>query len=201
VFLVAIIALSLIAVPITGGRLSRLADLSLRGKPMIVSALAIQVVIVSVIPTGDPWLHRALHLGSYALAGAFLVANRHTPGFRLIGCGALLNAIAIFANNGVMPASSAALRTAGQLSSTKDFVNSGLVAHPRLLFLGDIFAIPRSWPLHNVFSVGDVCIAVGAAIAIHVVCRGWALRCRDADSRRDGKLDRDRICDGVAPGA
>ena len=169
-FLVAIIALSLIAVPILGGRLSRLADMPLRGKPMIVCALAIQVVIVSVVPAGDPWLHRAFHLGSYLLAGAFLVANRHTPGFRLIGCGALFNAIAIFANDGVMPATSGALRTAGQLSSTNDFVNSGLVAHPRLLFLGDIFAIPRSWPLHNVFSVGDVFIAIGAAIAIHVVC-------------------------------
>lgn len=39
-----------------------------------------------------------------------------------------------------------------------------------LLFLGDVFAIPASWPFANVFSVGDVLIAVGAAYSIHATC-------------------------------
>jgi hypothetical protein len=41
---------------------------------------------------------------------------------------------------------------------------------PRLAFLGDVFAIPRGWPLANVFSVGDVLIAVGAVVAVHGIC-------------------------------
>ena len=42
---------------------------------------------------------------------------------------------------------------------------------PRLAFLGDVFYIPASWPLSNVFSVGDVLIALGVAWAIHGICR------------------------------
>jgi hypothetical protein len=169
VFLVAVVALSLITVPLAGGRLSRLSDMRLRWTPVIFAALAIQVAIVSVAPGGDHLLHRFLHLASYGLAGAFLWANRRQPGIRMVAVGTFLNAVAIVANNGVMPASRSALRMAGEVSRTNGFVNSTGVTHPRLLVLGDIFAIPKAWPLHNVFSIGDVCIAVGAAIAIHAV--------------------------------
>ncbi len=169
-FLVAVVALSLITVPLTGGSLSRLSEMRLRWTPVILAALAIQVVIVSLAPGGDHWLHRALHLVSYGLAGAFLWVNRREAGIPMVALGTLLNATAIVANNGVMPASAGALRTAGLASRTGGFANSTDVAHPRLLVLGDIFAIPKSWPLHNVFSIGDVCIAIGAAIAIHAVC-------------------------------
>ena len=46
-------------------------------------------------------------------------------------------------------------------------LNSAAVAHPRLLFLGDILPVPHAIPFANVYSIGDVCIAVGVAIAIH----------------------------------
>jgi hypothetical protein len=32
----------------------------------------------------------------------------------------------------------------------------------RLAFLGDIFALPESMPMSNVYSIGDIFIAVGA---------------------------------------
>src|SRR5437868_3243138 len=76
VFLIAVVALSLLTVPLAGGRLSRVSDLRLRWTPVIFAALAIQVLIVSVAPGGDHWLHALLHLVSYGLAGAFLWANR-----------------------------------------------------------------------------------------------------------------------------
>ncbi len=169
-FLVAFAAVCLITVPLAGGRLSRLTDVPLRWVGAIFASLVIQVVIVSIVPDGNPWVHRALHLASYVLAAAFLWANRRIVGLWLIALGALLNAIAIFSNNGVMPASAAALRATGRLTSTKGFINSGVLAHPRVRFLGDIFAMPKWLPLHNVFSIGDVCIALGAAIAIHTLC-------------------------------
>lgn len=170
-FIVVFVALVLVTVPLAGGKLSRLADVDLRGVPVIVAALAIQIVIVSLVPGGDPTLHRVLHLASYGLAAAFLVVNRRTPGLPVIAMGALCNVAAIIANGGQMPASPGALRAAGESMKTSGFINSGIVAHPKLLVLGDIFAIPRSWPLHNVFSVGDVCIVVGATIAFHALCR------------------------------
>jgi len=169
VFLAVFAALSLITVPLVGGRIERLAHLGLRWKPVIFGALALQVVIITLLPGGNPGLHRVLHLVSYALAAGFLVVNRRIPGMLLIAIGAACNVIAIVANNGIMPASAGALRAAGQMPTTGAFLNSGLLAHPHLLFLGDVFAIPRGVPLNNVFSIGDVCIALGAAVMIHTV--------------------------------
>ena len=183
-FLVAFAALCLITVPLAGGRLSKLADVRLRWVAAIFASLFIQVVIISILPDGNPWIHRTLHLVSYVLAAAFLVVNRRIVGLWVIALGALLNAIAIFSNNGVMPASEGALRAAGRLETTKGFINSGVLAHPRMSFLGDIFAMPRWLPLHNVFSIGDVCIGIGFAITIHTLCESrLALRGGKASPR------------------
>ena len=167
-FLTAFVALSLLTVPLFGCRLERLSQVRLRRAPLIFAALAIQIVIVNVMPGGNPGLHQALHLFSYGLAAMFLIANRRVAGMWLLAIGAAANFSAIVANNGIMPASAGALRAAGEAPSTK-FLNSAFIAHPRLLFLGDVFAIPKAWPLHNVFSIGDVCIAFGAGIAIHSI--------------------------------
>ena len=43
-------------------------------------------------------------------------------------------------------------------------MNSGVQDPPRLLFLGDIWSIPNGWPLANVFSIGDVIIAIGVFV-------------------------------------
>jgi hypothetical protein len=170
VFLVVLVTLSVLTVPLAGGRVSALADTRFRGAPLIFAALAIQVAIITVAPGGSPLVHRILHVATYALAAAFLLVNHRVAGLRAVALGAALNVTAISANSGVMPASTSALRFAGQLVHTRQFLNSTALAHPKLLFLGDVFAIPGSWPLHNVFSIGDVCIAVGAATAIHSLC-------------------------------
>src|SRR5206468_329874 len=83
----------------------------------------------------------------------------------LLCLGGALNLVAITANRGAMPASPTAEAAAG-LTGT-DPANSAVLAHPHLAFLGDVFAIPASWPLHNVFSVGDVVLVVGTALLIH----------------------------------
>ena len=38
-------------------------------------------------------------------------------------------------------------------------------------FLGDIFHTPAWMPIHNVFSVGDIEIVLGAFLLLHFVCR------------------------------
>jgi Family of unknown function (DUF5317) len=101
----------------------------------------------------------------------FLAANWRVPGVPLTALGAALNLLAIAANGGVMPASPAALAAAGLPVDRPGFSNSAALAEPRLAFLGDVFAIPASWPLSNVFSVGDVLIGVGLAWGVHRVCR------------------------------
>ena len=36
--------------------------------------------------------------------------------------------------------------------------------------LGDVFATPSSWPLYNVYSVGDITIVLGVLVLLHGVC-------------------------------
>ena len=106
---------------------------------------------------------------SYLFAVGFLFENRKIPGMWLIGLGTSLNLAAILANGGVMPATRHALAVAGLPVDVAHFKNSMALASPKLSFLGDVFAIPKSLPMSNVFSIGDICIALGAAVSIHRV--------------------------------
>ena len=167
-----VIVLVFVSVPLTGGRLERLADLDLRGVRWLMAALVAQLLIIVVVPGGDTDVHRAVHVATYAAGAVFLWANRRIPGMLVLGAGSMLNALAITANGGVMPASRDAMRAAGMpLPARGEFVNSAPVDDARLQLLGDVLAIPSWLPGAKVFSVGDVLIAVGAVIVVHVACR------------------------------
>ena len=164
------VVLALVTVPLAGGRIGRLAEVRLRWAPLLFAALALQMVILVVVPGWNDVLLRAVHLGTYGMLFTFLWVNRRIPGIWIVGVGGALNLIAIAANAGVMPAGPAAVRSAGIAPNADEFTNSGLLDHPRLLFLGDIWAIPRGWPLANVFSIGDVVIAIGIFAVVHSLC-------------------------------
>jgi hypothetical protein len=168
--LVAAALACVLSVPLTGGRLARLADLRLRRTWAVLAALALQVVIVTVAPGGSAALHEGLHVASYALAAMFVVANRRVRGLPLLAAGAASNLLAIVANHGVMPASAHAMRIAG-IASSAHFSNSAALAHPRLLALGDVVGVPGPAPLANVLSVGDVVIMAGLLAVLHLACR------------------------------
>ena len=86
----------------------------------------------------------------------------------MIGVGAFLNALAITVNGGLMAASRTAERIAG-LHMRPGFENSAPLAHPHLLWFGDIIPLPG--PLPNVLSIGDCLIYVGMLVLLHRVCR------------------------------
>lgn len=157
-------------VPLAGGRLSALADLRFRGVGLLVGTLAIQVLILAVLDGGNRTLLGAVYIATFLAAGAFILANRRVPGVLLLGLGGALNATAIIANGGVMPARAGALEAAGRPVTEEGFRNSAAVADPHLPWLGDTFAIPSGVPLANVFSVGDVVLALGALVLLHVAC-------------------------------
>jgi hypothetical protein len=156
----AIVAVALLM----GRRFDRLAELRLRAVWAVGAALAIQIVVFSLVHVGDV-VGAVMHIASYALAGWFVFANRSIPGVVLIAAGGALNLIAIAANDGVMPASESAMRIAG-VEGSGGFQNSAAVADPNLLFLGDVIPIPLPEPLGNVASVGDIVIVVGAAALV-----------------------------------
>lgn len=164
------LGLALLLVPLLGGALSRLADLSLWSRWLVLYALGLQVLAISVFPGWPRPALVALHGSSYMLAGVFVWLNRHVAGLPVLAAGAGLNAATIALNGGQMPASASALHAAGIEQQAEHYVNSGVVADPRMSFLGDVFASPSWLPLQNVYSFGDVLILLGAVWLVHSTC-------------------------------
>jgi Family of unknown function (DUF5317) len=162
--------LGIASVPLTGGDLGALAQVRLRHAWLIPAALAIQVYITTIGPSGSRGAHAAAHLGSYLLAGAFIFANRDLPRIWPVALGGALNLLVITVNGGVMPADADALQRAGWPSVSDQFENSTALAHPRLLFLGDVFAVPKWIPFANVFSIGDLLLVLGGIAVVHRLC-------------------------------
>jgi MFS family permease len=168
VILVAFVALAIGTVPLARGSLRALADVRFRAGWLLGVAIAAQLWAL-LAPDTAVGARAVVHTLTYPAGIAFIWVNRRIPGLWIVGLGATLNLIVIAANGGVMPAAPHALAIAGLPADPGTFVNSGAIADARLAFLGDIFAIPASWPLANVFSPGDACIAIGAAVTIHRV--------------------------------
>ena len=162
--------LAILTVPLTGASLGPMARLPIYSTWLIWASMAAQMVI-TIVPGFPNSLGQPVHMLTLGMAAAFMWSNRHLCGSILIAFGAGLNAAAILANNGTMPASRWAWRDAGFAEMTSSFENSNVVGSARLWWLGDIFAIPASWPLSNVFSFGDIIIVIGVGYFAHRSCR------------------------------
>jgi hypothetical protein len=164
-FLLPSIAVGLLLAVFLGGRPSRLQAVDFRRAWTVIVALGIQFVLFSPLTADVPEpVVEAVHLGTYALLGLFAVANRHIRALAPILLGLTLNALAIVANGGRMPASAAAARAAGI-----DHLTNISTGATHLRFLGDVFALPGQLPLANVFSIGDILIGLGVIAFIVLV--------------------------------
>lgn len=148
-----------------GGKLQRLATLRWRWLWLFYLALGIRIVAFpfSFLPWHTPeGAAKVLYLVSYGVLVLAVGLNGRIPGVAVVATGMLLNVVAISANGGHMPAVPAALRAAG-LHFTQSR-NSEVLAHPHLSWLIDRWAAPGWVPWANVFSVGDVIVAVGTVV-------------------------------------
>ena len=141
-----------------------LADIRFRWGPLILVGFLAQIVLFS-----DPVAERVgdagplLYVASTLLVGAAVLRNLDLPGMPIIVLGAISNMAAILANGGFMPADPGALAAVG-MSAPTVYSNSAVVAAPALEPLIDRFALPRWLPMANVFSIGDVLLAVGLVV-------------------------------------
>jgi Family of unknown function (DUF5317) len=161
------IALALPLALLCGGRLGRISSLKLRGLWLFFLAFGIQVVAFpfAVLPwtTGED-AAKVLWLASYGCLLVAAVLNRRILGAQVVAVGMALNLVAILANGGRMPATPEAMEAAGLSFAVKH--NSVAASDPNVPWLVDRFAAPEWVPLTNVFSVGDVVIAVGAVVLV-----------------------------------
>jgi hypothetical protein len=155
----------------TGGHLGGLAEIRFRWAPLILVGFVSQIVLFS-----DPVAERVGSLGpllyvvSTMLVGVAILRNWSLTGIPVVALGALSNLAAILANGGYMPASPDALAALGKSAPTI-YSNSAVVAQPALELLIDRFALPPWVPFANVFSIGDVVLAIGVAVVVVVAMR------------------------------
>jgi hypothetical protein len=157
---------------VAGGRLEGLANVRFHWWPLAIAGLLVQVVLFSGRVDGlvGGW-GPAIYVGSTVAVLAAVVRNLRIPGLAVVALGAASNLAAILANGGYMPADPAALAAAGYGGPASGYSNSVVSAAPALRLLTDIFAVPAGLPLANVFSIGDVLIAVGVALTITLAMR------------------------------
>ncbi|MBI1730599.1 DUF5317 domain-containing protein [Candidatus Acetothermia bacterium] len=169
-FLLWAIPIGIVVGYLLGGRLKNLNQINLHAPWLIFVALGIQLLI---FPIGKgtpiiPFATEYLHIASYLILGIFVLLNWREWGMVAMAIGALSNFVVISANGGFMPTRIETLRFAGlvtadtTLSPGEPFRNNVIMGENAPLgFMGDVFALPAGFPLANVFSIGDVILAIG----------------------------------------
>jgi Family of unknown function (DUF5317) len=177
VFILFAVPVGLVLGFLVGGRLDRLAALRFEWAWLAVAGLAVQVVLFSnsIGESFGGGVGPAIYVASTGVVLLAVWRNLAIPGLPLVALGAISNLAAIVANDGVMPTTPGALAAAG-LSPRDGFSNSAVRDNPALAPLTDIFAMPSWLPFANVFSIGDVLIALGIVVVIAVGMRGGSTR-------------------------
>jgi hypothetical protein len=182
VFILYAVPLGIVAGYLLGGRLERLGRLRFRWAPLALLGLAVQVALFSdplstIVGDAGP----VVYVASTVAVLIAVLRNFEIPGLGIVLLGAGSNLVAILANGGYMPADPAAAASVGGIAP--GYSNSSVVAEPVFEPLTDIFATPPWLPFANVFSVGDVLIAVGVAVAIVIGMRTAPSSSAVADQR------------------
>jgi hypothetical protein len=178
-FLVPAVAIGVVLGLVLGGRMGALADLRIRALWLFFAALGLQLIAFPspLFPVQVPeGLATVLSVASYGCLLAVTALNARLPGMAVAGLGMASNMAAIVANGGHMPALPGAMRDAG-LTYQGVYNNSVADASPHLPWLVDRWAAPSFVPFGNVFSAGDVLLAVGVVVLV-VAAMGVRLRWR-----------------------
>jgi len=172
VFILYAVVAGLVLGLVSGGSPARLGMLRLSWAPLIVLGIAVQVALFSS-PLGNAIGDAApiVYVLSNVTVLVAVAANFAVPGLVLVLAGGASNVLAIVANGGYMPVSPGALEAMGRLPK-EGYSNSAPRDVVALGPLTDVFTMPTWVPMANVFSVGDVLIGVGVAVAVVAAMHG-----------------------------
>jgi hypothetical protein len=170
-FILYAVPIGLLLGMLLGGRPAGLATLRFRHGWIMLAGLVVQVVLFSPAVTaviGD--LGPPVYVMSTGAVIAAVLLNLRITGMAIVALGAISNLTAIVLNGGYMPADPGAMAALGKIEPTA-YSNSAVLPDPVVKPLTDIFALPAWVPFANVFSIGDVLIAVGVVVVIVAAMR------------------------------
>ncbi|MCL4499865.1 MAG: DUF5317 domain-containing protein [Chloroflexi bacterium] len=172
-FLLLSIPIGLLIGALFGGKVKNALSVTFSGGYLLALALFLQIFLFSGfgqaahLPSG---LRASVHVASYGLLLVFFARNLRITGMLVICFGMLMNLVAIIANGGFMPTTANTLVKAGfSLTghTAQDITYNNVIAGDSpLIALGDVFTIPKGWPLSNAFSAGDVVVAFGSVLLV-----------------------------------
>jgi hypothetical protein len=166
VFILYAVLIGLVLGFVLGGRLSGLAVVDFHWPWLAIGGFLVQLVLFSdAVRQGIGDLGSSLYVASTAAVLIAVIRNVRIPGMALVALGAGSNFVAIVANGGYMPASEAAFTALGG-GLNPGYTNSAIVPDPAVQPLTDVYALPGWLPYANVFSIGDVLIALGVVVVI-----------------------------------
>ena len=172
-FMLYAIPLGLLVGPLVGGKLDGLAAARLHLAPLFVLATLARMLLFEARFGETEWGRVAIPLVNVGVPALLLLAllpNLRYRGAQLALLGVACNLAAITANGGWMPVDPVLARDAfgdavvERLARGEEASNVKLAdAGTRLVLLTDVIAMPRSMPLANVISVGDILGGLGVA--------------------------------------
>ena len=176
----AVVMLFIIVGLLRGGSLRNFGMLHLRWIPLVVASLVLQLLLFTpfskapIVALAIP----ELYVLSMLLLVAWVAVNWRIPGMGFMATGLRFNTIGIATNGGYMPVSPESAAYAGRI---ENYATEGLAvadnsiattSNVNLWILTDILAVPRWFPLANVFIIGDVLIVAGACLLCYRTMRG-----------------------------
>lgn len=175
-FIIYSVILGIILGYITNGRLKNIIQRPLYWRSLVLLAFIVQILIFSDLPFSKALSNTIiviLHYVTYLCLLIFIIRNAKNLGISVVGFGVFLNTLVIFTNGGHMPTIPENLKNTS-VGKSAEVINQGVAVHNSVkmtsdtLFpwLGDIFYLPSWVPFSNVFSIGDVLIAVGICVYI-----------------------------------
>jgi hypothetical protein len=161
-FLVIVLAVSVVVSLFRGGKLANVPDIYARGWWLLILGFGLQTV-GNFLAEDQHTLAVTLVLISYGPLLLVAMLNRSSPGMWIAGVGILMNFIVIAANGG-MPVLREAVVIAGGDATSIGALSAKHVlldVGSRFPFLADVIPLPGS-----VISLGDVFFAIGMGVFI-----------------------------------
>lgn len=181
-----VVAFSLLAGIIFGGKLLRLADVRIKGLAWIIASFVVKFALVFLSGRVKPQFVITF-IGALVVYGLLLYGmalNLRLPGFSVLFAGIILNFIVIILNGGRMPVDTSLLDPVtygAQISSLNvSLIHKPLLAGDKARFLADVFAYRFFSKIPTTFSIGDILMSVGITwFILHVMLKGFPETTKD----------------------
>ncbi len=168
-----VMVVSLVVGLVSGGKISRLADVDLDRVVWIAGSFLVKIASIKLLSgrfEPYPQVCLALSFGTYLMLFYGLYPNLRLRGFGVLAFGVFLNFLVIMANGGRMPVDLSPLGPdvlGSQISVlSSSFTHCMLGDNTRLTFLADIFSWKFLSRAPTTFSLGDIFMAAGIFLFI-----------------------------------